>query len=288
MESVKGQLYNRYRTSVPEYIPTTPYQRGYRDFTPWPTSSSVTSTTQWAPYRTSLLDDICYYWTTVASSSQIKASIARPFNAATFQLKIIASIWMNTLEHMHAILSELETMLWEIERMIAPHLSDGEKERYMRRFTGALNEINTLRRRVGWYVAEMENNLYMLGIDPSSAGGPGGSDHEKNFLALYRKLVNYQSWAEKLMSVITSHVNLMETEKSISDSKSLSRLTVLGFFFVPISFVATFFSMGGDYGVGESRFWIFWAVSVPLMAISLVIGFGKWWILRWNEWQGEK
>jgi Mg2+ and Co2+ transporter CorA len=192
---------------------------------------------------------------------------------------------MNTLDHLHAIHSELETMLWEIERMIAPYLSDADKERYMRRFTGALNEVNTLRRRTGWYVMEMENNLYALGIDPSSSASPKALDHEKNFLALYRKLVNYQSWAEKLMGVILSHVNLMETEKSISDSKSLSRLTVLGFFFVPISFVATFFSMGGDFGVGERRFWIFWAVAVPLMLVSLAVRFGKWWVLKWKEWR---
>ncbi|KAH7411531.1 hypothetical protein BKA64DRAFT_663642 [Cadophora sp. MPI-SDFR-AT-0126] len=250
--------------------------------------TAVTETSQWAPYRTSLLDDICYYWTTVASISQISSAIESPFSASHFQLKIIAAIWMNTLEHVHTILSELETMLWEIERMIAPHLSDVEKERYMARFTGALNEVNTLRRRMNWYVSEMENNLYSLGIDPSSSPTPASKAHEKNFLALHRKLVNYQSWAEKLMGVITSHVNLMETEKSISDSKSLSRLTVLGFFFVPISFVATFFSMGGDFGVGEKRFWVFWCVAVPVTVAALVVGFGRIWMRRLEEWRERR
>lgn len=193
---------------------------------------------------------------------------------------------MNTIEHLHATLSELETMLWEIERMIAPHLTDLQKERYMARFSSALNEVNTLRRRLGWYVGEMENNLYSLGIEPGSESGL--SDYERNFKALYRKLERYQGWAERLMGVITSHVNLMETEKSISDSKSLSRLTVLGFFFVPISFVATFFSMGGEYAVGEGRFWVFWVVALPLTAIILVGGFGKWWLLRWREWKEER
>jgi Mg2+ and Co2+ transporter CorA len=82
------------------------------------------------------------------------------------------------------------------------------------------------------------------------------------------------------MNVLTTHVNLMETEKSIADSKSLSRLTVLGFIFVPVSFVATLFSMGGDFAVGQSRFWIYFAVTVPLTVVILLMTFGKWWWRR--------
>jgi Mg2+ and Co2+ transporter CorA len=178
---------------------------------------------------------------------------------------------MNTLEHIHATLSESETLLWDLERMIEPHLSDAKKELYMGRFTRALNEVNTLRRRLGWYVTEMEQNLYSLGFDSHS------SDHGKNFLAIQKRLLNYQAWAEKLMGVITSHVNLMETEKSI-----------LGFVFLPVSFVATFFSMGGDFAVGERRFWVFWIVAAVVAIVVCGVGFGKYWEMKWFGWRADR
>lgn len=72
----------------------------------------------------------------------------------------------------------------------------------------------------------------------------------------------------------------METEKSITDSKSLSRLTILGFVFVPVSFVCSFFSMGGDFAVGENKFWVFWVVVLPLTLVIVVAAFWKWWWRR--------
>jgi Mg2+ and Co2+ transporter CorA len=128
----------------------------------------------------------------------------------------------------------------------------------------------------------MEQNICVLGFDSQSpvttATSPG---HEKNFLVIHKRLVIYQAWAEKLMGFITSHVNLMETEKSISDSKSSGRLTILGFVFLPISFVATFFSMGGDFAVGERMFWVFWVVAAVVTAVDCAVGFGKYWERKW-------
>ena len=270
-----------------ERIANRPYQRGYRDFTPWPNISTFPITDkQIAPHRISILDDICYYWTSVASQTQVADAMSNPYESSVFQRHIVASIWINTLEHLHAILSDLETMLWKIEEMMAPHMSDEKKDKYMGEFTGALNEVNTLRRRVSWYVTEMENNLYNLGIDPSSSSSDGKCHEDaKNFLAIYKRLLTYQSWAEKLMGVITSNANLMETEKSISDSKSLSRLTALGFFFVPVSFVATFFSMGGEFGAGQNRFWVYFAVAAPLTFATFAAAFGTWWWRKFWDWR---
>jgi Mg2+ and Co2+ transporter CorA len=231
------------------------------------------------PRRISLLDDVCFYWTKIATKDEISFAIENPYHSTLFLRNIIASIWMNAIEYIQAILSELETKLWQIEHMIAPELSHAEKDLYMRDFSTALNEVNTMRRRLNWYVAEMKANCEVLGTSPDFLS----DDLKRNgdFVAIYHRLVNYQNWAEKLMNVITTQVNLMETKKSIADSKSLARLTILGFFFIPLSFVATFFSMGGDFSVGQSKFWVYFAVSVPLTLLVYVVAFGKWRVW-WN------
>jgi hypothetical protein len=263
-----------------------PYLKGYRDFTPWLEATALLSQggNQPAFQKISLIEDIIFYWTT-ASTERINEVLKEPHLVTCYQKHIVAATWFNTLEHLYTLLSRLETDLWAIEPMVAPHLSSKQKDDYMAYFTQALNEVNTIRRRLNWYVLEMEDNLYAMGIDPAETAQ---TDVDKDFLAVYRRLGMYRDWSKTVMEVITNHVNLMETEKSITDSKYLGRLTVLGFIFVPMSFVATFFSMAGDYAVGQGKFWVFFAVAFPLLALILATAFGRWCWIKFELWRKQK
>ena len=44
------------------------------------------------------------------------------------------------------------------------------------------------------------------------------------------------------------------------------------FVFVPVRFVCGFFSMNGDFAVGESKLWVYFVVVVPLTLIILGLG----------------
>jgi Mg2+ and Co2+ transporter CorA len=266
---------------------STAYQKGYRDFSSWPSQADLALyDPRITPPRDSLLDDIIYYWTVVASKAQVQEAISTPYHSSVFQRHIIAALWFNTLENLHAVLSKSETLLWELVEMVSPNLSDKKKAVFLKDFIVTLHETNQVRRRVTWYVIEMENNLYQLGIDSSSSPRPKAKtpkSDEKNFLAIYKRLLTYQSWSEKLVSILTSSLNLMEMEKSISDSESLSRLTYLGFLFIPLSFVATFFSMNGDFAVGQHLFWVFFVVALPFaLAISVPV-FWRVWLSKYYE-----
>ena len=271
-----------------------PYQGGYRDFTPWPNAFSLPlsdSNIQGPhlemqdPRRTSLIHDLIYYWRFVASVSQIQSATKSPYASTIFLRHVIASIWTSTLERQHTILSESETLLLHsLEPMVSPGLTDEMKNYYMGKAIEVLNQVNTLRRRSSWYVPEMKLNLEALAVSPDYPNS-SRKEGDRDFLAVYNRLLSHQSWAEKLMTLITTHVNLMETEKSISDSKSLQRLTILGFFFVPVSFVCSFFSMNGAFAVGESKLWVYFAVTVPLTLTILWLAFRKQW---WRWWVSGK
>lgn len=275
-----------------------PYQGGYRDFTPWPDeqqlfSSSSSTTIPAGPHRISLADDIAYYWLHVASHEQVAAAVQNPYESTIFLRRIIAAMWNNIMEQHRTALSYLETKLWSMERMIDPQLTDAKKNEFLGVFTVVLNEINKIRRRTNWYAQEMKTNLEILGL-PAAANSPTiinqsapprrrREEVDRDFLAIYERLLDQRAWAEKLLDITSTHLTLMETEKSISDSKSLSRLTILGFFFVPVSFVCSFFSMNGDFAVGESKFWVYFAVTVPLTVAILVVVFASWWYKRFRE-----
>ncbi|GME22366.1 hypothetical protein MMC19_006276 [Neofusicoccum parvum] len=51
---------------------------------------------------------------------------------------------------------------------------------------------------------------------------------------------------------------------STSLRRSVGRLTALATVLVPFTLAAAVFPMSGDLAAGESRFWVFWAVAIPL------------------------
>lgn len=58
---------------------------------------------------------------------------------------------------------------------------------------------------------------------------------------------------------------------SLHEARLSSRLTLLGLFFVPLAYGASLFSMAGDFQPGAPRFWIYFVVSVPLMALTFIV-----------------
>lgn len=263
-----------------------PYQGGYRDFTPWPEkyTSSLSKLIAEGPRRVSLAEDIAYYWLRVSSSKEVTAALQSPYESTIFLRRIIISMLNSTLRRYYFDLSQHETKFWVMQRMIDPNLTDTEKNQYLGDFIGVINEINKIRRRMNWFSHEMTTNLEVLDLVTDHPYGiPSHRAEDRDLIIIRDKFLRYRKWAEKLLDITSAHLALMETEKSISDSKALSRLTILGSLFVPVSFVCSFFSMNGDFAVGETKFWVYFVVTLPLVVAILVIVFGRWWYKRLME-----
>ncbi|KAK1751063.1 hypothetical protein QBC47DRAFT_392146 [Echria macrotheca] len=57
--------------------------------------------------------------------------------------------------------------------------------------------------------------------------------------------------------------------------RQVGYLSSLATLFVPVSLVTAIFSIGGDFAAGESHFWVYWAVSVPVMMLGCVLLFTR-------------
>lgn len=263
-----------------------PYQGGYRDFTPWPERnlSSLSKSVVEGPRRVSLVEDIAYYWLHSSLSKQRTSALQNPYESTIFLRRIIISMLNSTLRRYYFDLSQHETKLWVMQRMIDPNLTDTEKNQYLGDFIGVMNEINKIRRRMNWFSHEMTTNLEVLDLVTDHPYRiPDHRAEDRDFIVIRDKFLSYRKWSEKLLDITSAHLALMETEKSISDSKALSRLTILGSLFIPVSFVCSFFSMNGDFAVGATKFWVYFAVTLPLVVAILVIVFGRWWYKRLME-----
>lgn len=264
-----------------------PYQGGYRDFMPWPDTRTFrfSKSTIEGPRRVSLAEDITYYWLHAATDKQLGLALKTPYESTIFLRRIIISMLNSTLRQYYAGLSQLETKLWSMGRIIDPDLTYEQKNEYLGDFIGVMNEINKIRRRMNWCFYDMQTNSEVLNLTsskPDTFRLPY-RDEDRDFLVIRDQFLDYRKWAEKLLDITTTYLALMEAEKSASDSRSLSRLTILGSLFVPVSFVCSFFSMNGDFAVGANKFWVYFAVTLPLVIAILVVVFRGWWYRRLRE-----
>jgi hypothetical protein len=73
-----------------------------------------------------------------------------------------------------------------------------------------------------------------------------------------------------IASIWTQAASLNAIQTAYEQSSSVGQLTTLATVFLPLGLIVGVFSMGGEYAVGQSKFWMFFAISIPL---GVVISF---------------
>ena len=71
------------------------------------------------------------------------------------------------------------------------------------------------------------------------------------------------------MPVATAVVQLLDARRSIAEAVNVRRLTYIALVFVPLSWVATLFSMAEKYAPGSGDFWVYFATALPLLLLVL-------------------
>ncbi|KAF4945185.1 hypothetical protein FSARC_14488 [Fusarium sarcochroum] len=80
-----------------------------------------------------------------------------------------------------------------------------------------------------------------------------------------------QTLKKKVNIMSEAYMQAASVRESIAANKQAQHvgyLTSLATLFVPMSFIAAVFSMGGDYAAGQKSFHVFWAISVPVGAMA--------------------
>ncbi|OKO98496.1 hypothetical protein PENSUB_9172 [Penicillium subrubescens] len=74
------------------------------------------------------------------------------------------------------------------------------------------------------------------------------------------------------MTVISNKSMLAESQRAIQQAKLVTKLTIVAFVYLPFTFTAGFFGMNfRELGNGSISLWIFFAVSLPLMFITMAV-----------------
>jgi Mg2+ and Co2+ transporter CorA len=81
----------------------------------------------------------------------------------------------------------------------------------------------------------------------------------------------YTSRFKAMIPVVTSLVQIVESRQSFAETRNLSRLTYLALVFVPLAYVSSLFSMSGETAPGGKFFWVYFAVSIPLLGAVFLL-----------------
>lgn len=73
-------------------------------------------------------------------------------------------------------------------------------------------------------------------------------------------------------SVIMNSANIAESRRAMTQARRVGKLTLLAFFYVPLSFTASFFGMNFEqFGTSATiGIWLWFAVSVPVLLLSVL------------------
>jgi hypothetical protein len=112
---------------------------------------------------------------------------------------------------------------------------------------------------------EMEENLTALGLDAENVDAPQWEiDGWKSVIDLTRLV---QETLNAFATGYMQYVSIEEAHVSNENARNLSKITVLTMFFIPLSTVASIFSMGGGFLPGGTESWVFWVVAIPVLAL---------------------
>lgn len=267
-----------------------PYKGGFIDFL-----AEHNHTTDCDPLKhISLLDDIIHSALHPRRSPQFDDTI---FGILSLTNRIAASNWINMLEYFREKISRLEFLQESAKTTSASGWPTNSYEK-LSKIEDSLQEIVRWRRKSALYHTRMESNIADLTkFHGLVRGNP-----------LYMETVDGEDWKYLLnalegwkrrtsddVQATFALLSLLEGQKSVDEAQNSGLLAMLGVIYLPFSLAAGILSMGGEFAAGADHFWIFFALAIPMLAMSLVLAFtprlqtgmAKLW-RKWNKRNAEK
>jgi len=205
-----------------------------------------------------------------------------PFVLLKDAYRIIVSEWNTTTTY---FARDLNTIEWALEGREGNNPTTPEKSEEL------LKKLFLIRRRITRYRDLVEQQLSSCRAfgrplfarqdprnpDPSPDAVKVSSDLQSDFGQALRVMdqnverVDHSiTLLTSLIEVLNSQLGIKDNERMTSQNKLLMALTLVATFFLPINAVSAIVNMQDDWAPLEPKFWIFWAIAIPI-SVSLVV-----------------
>ncbi|PTB39153.1 hypothetical protein M441DRAFT_118231, partial [Trichoderma asperellum CBS 433.97] len=244
----------RSRSPVPTNLSITPFLGGCEDFQ---YNAAVHATKS---DRRGMLDELVYYWTASGPPAGIFEASGPPslHALAYLPLRIVAAEWVNYITLVDFSAKEYE---WNGSDNDAP----GRGTR----------DATAVASRTDWKakVDALDARLRALQAHFDHGAANAWAALRSDYMSLATEITEHGARLESMLAVVASGMALLEGRRALAEAANITRLTVLAFVFLPLTFVAGLFSIGGSdvYAPGGSHFWVYWAVALPLTLIVMLM-----------------
>ncbi|KAL2075332.1 hypothetical protein VTL71DRAFT_275 [Oculimacula yallundae] len=269
-----------------------PLWYGYRNWEPTP---GIKSEIPPGPRRKSLFEDFIY-WATKNPQSQPQTqsqptpstvnNTDRPMEALLY---LICSEWLTKTDYIRTRIGIIE---WEISNPVhfvkkGFGIDDAlNKLHFWRRVVPLYREMltDTLQRVFRSPIHDTSSTVTINNTPPTFLFPPSRlpsqaptSTHpiQSDFTRGLSYMEEYQQRIDRLTSVVTAIISIEDSRRSQDDNRNVARLTWLATFFIPLSYVASLFSMQGDLGSLGSTMKVYFKIVLP----AVVAAVGLAWIL---------
>lgn len=247
---------NRFTSQEKQMIlQSQPFQGGYEDFLE---RSSFFDNDMSCPGRSSLLEDLVYYWRKERPPSFNPRSPTL-LSLAYYPLKIVAAEWVSYVAVMSNSIKQYE------------YSTDGPVgTEGLTKLDSDLRSLEAWGRRCLQTSYKLHAVINFLIHRVSKA-----PDLEQYSLLIedYEHIAamvdTYGRRLENMVPVVTSVVQIVDARRSLREAVNVTRLTNLALLFVPLSFVSGLFSMTN--GVSAHVWVIYFAVAIPVCAVVFFV-----------------
>lgn len=256
-------------------VTTSPYNGGYVDFVP--PAAQIVDTDLRSPPRTCLFEDICFYLRNYSGVLNLHDTSS----PRVIVEKVIASHFLKLAEYLQA---NIETVQWNLSRHndLSNFLPATIESQW--------SDIQAWQRRIAEYIDDMQGIMTQLQIPLSCCGStattPAWIDCAVDYQFLHKRFTDISQRAQALNGTVStlagfssSHVAqraqelaLDAAERSVREARSAKALTMLGILFIPFAYVSSLLSMAEPFTPGGDKFWVYFAITIPL-SFSVHLGY---------------
>jgi hypothetical protein len=208
-----------------------------------------------------ILDELIYHWT-IGHPPMFEHENPSLASLSYYPLKIVAAEWVNYIAVMAFSIREHER---------SPKLS-ADLVNELEKLNTDVRLLQAWSRRALSTQVKMRQVLRFISLhedqnNPCGAWTAIREDYE--FISV--EVANHASRLESMIPITMSFVQLIESRRSLAETENVARLTVLALVFVPLSYVATLFSMSDNFRPGGELFWVYFVVAVPLTLTAILV-----------------
>jgi Mg2+ and Co2+ transporter CorA len=142
------------------------------------------------------------------------------------------------------------------------------------------SDVQAWEKRTNEYCTDIDDIMLKLGIDLQEPVTKNISNwHEITtdfqFIRMQHHIVRHRveqisTAMSGLAGIVGNRKAQQDQEISLRETQRTKALTLVGLIFIPLAYTAALFSMNERYTPGAPQFWIYFAVSAPLVIVVIL------------------